>query len=396
MNDRRNLFWLPFLAVTVSALLTSGTGLNGLSVSYAAGQWGTLRGPLPRFAGEPVTDEFMETALASLSSDQAPSATNAGAIVWDRMREGFGFALPDQRPKVVQSYINRFGRYPRHVRQAIERGTPYLFHILNRVEERGLPAELALLPVVESAFDPFAVSPAGAAGIWQFMPDTAAHFGLDQSWWYDGRRDVVDATEAALDYLTELHARFDGDWLLALAAYNAGSAKVRKAIRANRADGKPADFWHLNLPRETRDYIPKLIALRTVIEQPQKYNILLPDIPDTRYFTAVDTGGQIDLLVASRLAGVPVEELQRLNPGLNRLVTPPDRPHTLIVPSESEHVFRERLAALPEDERITSIEHRIRWGDTLSTIAQHYRTSVKKLREFNRLQGTEIIAGDVL
>jgi membrane-bound lytic murein transglycosylase D len=264
------------------------------------------------------------------------------------------------------------------------------------VEERGLPAELALLPAIESAFDPYSSSPAGAAGIWQFMPVTAEHVGLRQDWWFDGRRDIVAATEAALDYLSELHQRFDGDWLQALGAYNAGRARVNEAIRLNRSRGKPVDFWHLSLPEETRNYVPKLIALRAIISNPDAHNITLPALANTPHFTVVDTGGRLDLQVAAQLTGTSVEELQRLNPGLIRSTTPPDSPHTLLIPRTSEQQFREQLARLPADRRVLSVKYRVRRGDTLSTIAQNSRTTVTRLRQVNQLGSARIFAGKFL
>ena len=316
------------------------------------------------------------------------------ADIWVRMSSGFVFPVVD--PGAIQTYIDEYIKHPHLLKQLLHRGRPYLFHILNRLEQAGMPTELALLPVVESAFDPFATSPAGAAGIWQFMPATAADAGLDQDWWYDGRRDIIASTEAALEYLEQLHNRFDGDWFLALAAYNAGSARVQRAIRRNRDAGKPVDFWHLSLPAETRSYVPKLIALRAIIENPHIYNISLPTLSDTRYFSTVEIRGPIELNVVSRLSGVPLIELQRLNPGYVRSITPPDKAHQLLVPRLVEHVFRERIARLSQDQRIQSLRHRIRRGDNLSTIAQRYRTTVSALSKINRLKGSKIIAGHLL
>jgi membrane-bound lytic murein transglycosylase D len=316
------------------------------------------------------------------------------ADIWVRMSSGFTFPVVD--PGAIQTYIDEYTKHPHLLKQILHRGRPYLFHILNRLEQAGMPAELALLPVVESAFDPFATSPAGAAGIWQFMPATAADAGLDQDWWYDGRRDIITSTEAALEYLEQLHNRFDGDWFLALAAYNAGGARVQRAIRRNRDAGMPVDFWHLSLPAETRSYVPKLIALRAIIENPHIYNISLPTLSDTRYFSTVEIRGPIELNVVSRLSGVPLIELQRLNPGYVRSITPPDKAHQLLVPRLVEHVFRERIARLSQDQRIQSLRHRIRRGDNLSTIAQRYRTTVSALSKINRLKGSKIIAGHLL
>jgi membrane-bound lytic murein transglycosylase D len=337
----------------------------------------------------------LEISSVNLHGIDEPAGNTAAVTdIWTRIRKGFDFPAVD--PDRIRPYIDEYIKHPVLLKRILQRGEPYLFHILARLEQDKLPAELALLPVVESAFDPFATSPAGAAGIWQFMPDTATYVGLKQDWWYDGRRDIIASTEAALDYLGQLHERFGNDWLLTLAAYNAGSARVTRAMINNRAAGKPVDFWHLSLPAETKSYVPKLIALRAIIENPHDYNISLPALSDTRYFSTVLIWGQIEFKVAAQLAGVPLADLQRLNPGYDRSVTPPGTPHTLLIPRSAVNVFLERLAQLPSDQRVKSIRHRIRRGDNLSTIALHYRTTLSALRKVNRLQGSKIIAGDFL
>ena len=390
--------WLPVLTMAASALATHlyisrDTRMAGNDQERA---WDTALVPVPHqpvYTPPEYVTENKSTAIAP-PVEQTLAGT-AGAIdIWERLR--IGFNLPQQAAPSVQAHIDNFRNHPRHIEQILERGEPYLFYILSRVEARGLPTELALLPVIESAFDPFASSPAGAAGIWQFMPATAKHVGLRQDWWFDGRRDIVAATEAALDYLSELNQRFDGDWLQALGAYNAGRARVNKAIRLNRSRGEPVDFWHLPLPEETRSYVPKLIALCAIISNPEAYNITLPAMANTPHFTTVDTGGQLDLQVAARLTGTSVEALQRLNPGLIRSITPPASSHSLLIPSTSEQRFREQLARLPADQRVLSVKYRVRWGDTLSTIAQNSRTTVTRLRQINQLGGTRIFAGKLL
>jgi membrane-bound lytic murein transglycosylase D len=393
---KTNRLWLLFLVIPAAVAVTSRlvqptnilTDQTGLGMSRhivsATGlspyRW--HRSPANR--SSPTLPEV----------DRPTGDPGSGADIWTRMRTGFVFPAVD--PAVVRTYIAEYVKHPLLLTQVLQRGEPYLFHILDRLEQAGMPAELALLPVIESAFDPFATSPAGAAGIWQFMPETAAYVGLSQDWWYDGRRDIIASTDAALDYLTQLHQRFNNDWLLALAAYNAGSARVRRAIRNNRNARKPDDFWHLSLPAETKSYVPKLIALRIIIENPDDYNISLPTLSDTRYFSAVEIRGQIELQVAAQLAGISLAMLQRLNPGYDRSITPPDSTHTLLFPKSVAHVFRERIARLPQNQRVKSIRHRIRTGDNLSTIAQQYRTTVSALRKFNRLKGNKIIAGEFL
>jgi membrane-bound lytic murein transglycosylase D len=389
------LLWLPGLAMAVSTLsgITALSSVHGMSDDEAG--WIRSQCADSRMQDSCAVDLYTDFASPAADAQTEDIETEASPVVeiWDRLRSDF--TLKAGSDPAIRHYLASYKKHPEAIARVLRRGEPYLFYILNRVEQRGLPAELALLPFVESAFDPHATSPVGAAGLWQFMPDTAEYLGLSQTWWYDGRRDVIDATKVALDYLTQLHRDF-GDWLLALAAYNAGSARVQRAIDQNRLEGKPVDFWHLPLPAETRGYVPRLIALRAVINHPEDYNITLPSLPDTHYFTRVDTQGRIDLQVAARLAGISEEELKRLNPGILRLTTPPDRPSILLIPKASEEIFGERLARLPEEERIQSIRHRILRGDTLSMIAQHYRTTVDRLLKVNHLNNTEIIAGEFI
>jgi membrane-bound lytic murein transglycosylase D len=346
--------------------------------------WDTLVAPVPSQPEHIAPDLLLPQTLAREEEGD----------LWKRLRTGF--QLPPQLTPSAQVHVDSFRSHSHHIAAILQRGEPYLFFILSRIEARGLPAELALLPVIESAFDPFVRSPAGAAGIWQFMPATAKQAGLRRDWWVDGRQDIVAATEAALDYLSELQQRFDGDWLLALSAYNAGSARVNKAIRLNQSQGKPVDFWHLPLPKETRNYVPKLIALRAIIANPEAHNIELPAMANSRYFSAVETGGQLDLQVAAQLAGTDLDELRRLNPGLIRSITPPSSLHTLLIPRASEQQFRQQLARLPAEQRVQSVQYRVRSGDTLSAIAQHSRTTVARLRQINQLDSTRIFAGKLL
>ena len=197
----------------------------------------------------------------------------------------------------------------------------YMHYIVGQLDARKMPRELALLPVVESAFEPYAYSRARASGLWQFIPGTGSRFGLKQNWWYDGRRDVVASTRGALDYLQALHDEFNGDWLLAIAAYNCGEANVERAVNRNVREGLPIDFWHLKLPAETRAYVPKLLAMRRIVTEPAAYGLEFSQIPDAPYFAVVKTGGQIDLQVVAEIAGIPRDELYELNPAFHRFAT---------------------------------------------------------------------------
>ena len=395
---KTNRIWLLFLIILGSASVTGSfdqlANILTDQTSQDRSRHFVSAADLAIYRFHLSADTSMPTANPSAVDKPAGDYSASATDIWTRMRHGFDF--PPVDPDRVRTYIDEYTSYPFLLEQILQRGEPYLFHILTRLEQDGLPAELALLPVVESAFDPFATSPAGAAGIWQFMPDTAAYVGLNQDWWYDGRRDIVASTNAALEYLDQLHKRFNNDWLLALAAYNAGSARVGRAVRKNREAGKPDDFWHLALPAETRSYVPKLIALRMIIENPNDYNISLPVLSDSRYFSAVEIRGQIELKVAAQLAGVSLATMQRLNPGYDRSITPPGTPNTLLFPRSVAQVFCERIAQLPDDQRVKSIRHRIRTGDSLSTIAQQYRTTVAELRRVNRLKGSKIVTGNYL
>lgn len=251
-----------------------------------------------REAREKLDNPEQDTLEASASSSD----------LWSRLRSGFALdhSISNER---IEDQLNWYVRHPRYIERVVERGSRYLHHILNETESRGLPTEYALLPVVESAFDPFAYSHGRAAGLWQFIPSTGKYFGLSQSWWHDERRDVIAATDAALTYLDRLANRFDGDHMLALAAYNSGGGTVSSAIRRNQNSNKPTDYWSLKLPRETRHYVPKLIALAKIFDNPEAYGIELPPLKDEPYFEVVETGSQLDLAQAAEMAGVDIDEI---------------------------------------------------------------------------------------
>ncbi len=311
--------------------------------------------------------------------------------IWEQLRSGFGLPMPKE--KFMRPYLKEYANKSWAVEALLERSEPYLAWIAKQTKRQGVPAEIALLPAVESTFDPLAESPGDAAGLWQFIPATGRRFGLTENWWYDGRKDVVTSTHAALKYLKYLHQRFDGDWLLALAAYNTGEGKIRSAIKSNQLAGKPADYWHLKLPRETRDYVPRLLALRLVVEHPDRYGITLPDIPQQPALAIVGTDGQIELSIAAQLADVSHDTLYHLNPGYKRGATPPQGPHQIVLPADRVDRFRSQLAELPPDQRVQWQRHEIKSGETLSHIALRYNTTVPALRTVNGLENDRIRAG---
>jgi membrane-bound lytic murein transglycosylase D len=340
-------------------------------------------------------DEPAGEVLKTASTDTPEQAILPEPDLWARLRAGFVLDHDVDQPR-VQSQLNWYKSHPNYMDRVAERGSRYLYYILNEAEKRGLPTELVLLPIVESAFDPFAYSHGRASGLWQFIPSTGKYFGLTQSWWHDERRDVVAATDAAFNYLERLANRFDGDYMLALAAYNSGGGKVNSAMRRNRNSNRPTDFWSLDLPRETRAYAPKLIALAKIFADPAKYNIELPSLKDEPYFEIVDTGSQIDLAQAAKLAQVDIDEIYLLNPSFNRWATSPEGPHRLLVPVGSAKTFRTALAGISPAERVAWHSYAVKSGDTLGAIAQQYGTTPSVIQQINKLDSHIIRIGQRL
>jgi membrane-bound lytic murein transglycosylase D len=314
--------------------------------------------------------------------------------LFDRLRDGF--ALEEVDEPAVDTQLAWFVRNQEYLDRVFQRAQRYLYHIVCEVEARGMPAEFALLPVVESAYEPFAYSPSRAAGLWQFIPGTGDRFGLKQGWWYDGRRDVVESTRAALDYLQILHDQFNGDWLLAIAAYNVGERFIERAIDYNARHGKPTDFWHLKLPAETRAYVPKLLALKRLMAEPERFGLGFEVIPNEPYFAVIDTGSQIDLKLAAEISGNSFEEIVALNPGFNRWATDPAGPHRLLVPVEHADALEIALATLPDADRVRYVTHVVEHKETLAAIAAQYGTSVAVIAKLNDISGKKVREGTEL
>lgn len=348
---------------------------------------------------------FSHTTVAFIGSKTSVSASD---IIWDRIRSNAHLHWEIEEHH-LQEQLDWHKRNKSHVYKVSQRSERYIHYITEQLTQRKLPLELALLPMVESAFDPFAVSHANAAGLWQFTPPAAIDYRLHKDEWYDGRRDVLDSTRAALDYLENLYKSFNNDWLLALAAYNAGPGTVRKAIRTNQALGRPTDFWSLNsLPRETRNYVPKLFALAKLLEAPEQYGVTWYPVKDSAYFAVVDTPSQMDLGKAATLATIDMGELSRLNPGFSQKVTAPNGPHRLLVPVERAHHFTNRLAkasgadthrgsnassqhaqyaanSSSQSPSAQQVAHQVKQGDSLWSIARYYDVTVSKLASWNGL-----------
>ncbi len=325
---------------------------------------------------EPDPQADATRTLDGLTPEQYPD-------VFDRIRAGF--KLEDIESRQIDTQLAYFANNPQYLERVFGRASLYMHHIVKEIESRGMPLELALLPVIESAFEPYARSWATANGLWQFMPGTGERFGLKQDWWYDGRRDVLASTKAALDYLQYMHDEFFDDWLLAVAAYNCGEFRVQREVNKNRALGKPVDFFSLSLPSETRAYVPKLMAMRRLVANPEAYGIEFSPIPNEPYFTKVETGGQLDLTLAAELAGITIEEVYELNPGFHRWATDPAGPHFLLLPRDTAESFKQNLQLLSPDERVRVSIHKVKQGESVASIARKYKTHPIVVRDMNQI-----------
>ena len=311
--------------------------------------------------------------------------------VWQRIRDQLSFDVPQNNRVIMQR--NWYAKHQNYLNRVAKRAEPFLYYIVEELEKNNVPIELALLPIVESAFDPFAYSHGRASGMWQFVPGTGERFGMKQNWWYDGRRDVIASTQGAIKYMKYLHKFFDGDWLLALAAYNSGEGRVQRAVRKNKSQGKNTDFWALSLPKETKAYVPKLLALADIIKRPEDFNLSLHEIPNEAVISEVNIKSQLDLAKAASLADLSLTELQRLNPGFNRWSTDPDGPHRLLLPKHKIEKFEEKLAKLDAKDRLAWQRYKIKNGDNLGFIAKKFHTSIDLIRQVNNINGNQIRAG---
>ena len=413
--------WLPTTLLPISILLAGCTSqplAPDTSVNARSGH--AVPEPAANDPGPPPTHEMARSGRSALPAFETrppvpPDPTVVGVLnrepanlpasrldtdaagerdTWARIRENMD--LPLSSDKRVKRAISWYRRNPEYLHRLTQRARPYLPYIVREVEKRDMPMEFALLPVVESAFRVRAYSRAGASGLWQFMPSTGKRYGLNQNWWYDGRRDVVESTRAALDYLTKLLEEFGDDPLLAVAAYNWGEGNVRRAIARNRARGKPADVWSLRLPRETQVHVSRLVAFSAIVERPDAYGVAFDSIPDRVDFRPVPIDGQINLAFAAELAGITLTELRRLNPGFKRKTTAPGAAHRLQLSSDAAERFTAKLAQLPAERQGSWTRHTIVRGDTLGEIAGRYGTSVSALKYTNGLASDRIIAGNDL
>jgi len=384
------------------AVAVLSLALTGCSTTPHGGDYSSLP-PSPQHPAGAKRGLEAPIAYGTTRDGLAQIPPQQHADLFDRIRAGY--ALPDTQHYAVNREVEWYRSRPDFLDRTFRRGARYLHHIVTEIERRDMPLELALLPVVESAFNPVAYSRSHAAGLWQFIPSTGKHYGLTQNWWIDERRDVLRATDAALNYLQYLHRYFNGDWYLAIAAYNGGEGTVSRAVKRNADAGRPTDFFSLDLKAETRDYVPKLLAISRIVADPPAYGLSFAAIPNQPYFDVVDPGKQIHLGEASELAGISRDDMFALNPAFNRMTTPPSGPHRLLLPVERAEPFRlalaseagtQRLAAAAAAEPPPDVRHRVRSGESLSGIARQHGVSIESLRARNNLRGSVIHPGETL
>lgn len=355
---------------------------------------------------KPPVAAIKKPARAAAPKPQ-PQATSDYDNIWQRIRAGYD--LPEVSNSKINDKIRWYGKRQRYFNTFTDQAEPYLYYVVSQLQENNLPLEFTFIPIIESLYNPHVESPSNTAGIWQFIPGTAKNFGLKQNKWYNGRKDVIASTDAAIRYLKILSKDFDNDWLLVIAAYNAGEGTVKNAIEKNKRAGKPTDFWSLSLPRHTQDYIPHLIALSKIIADPQHYNIELKDIPDTPYFVTIDIDKQINLSQAAKQSSIDPDELKKLNSGINGWITPPAG-SSLLVPIADAEEFSLQLNSLPkiapavmaaenktqqqnaaQNKGQQSGYYTVKSGDSLSAIAKAKNTTVTKLAKLNNISSSSVL-----
>ncbi|MEQ8659446.1 MAG: LysM peptidoglycan-binding domain-containing protein [Gammaproteobacteria bacterium] len=352
------------------------------------------RGATPAAAATAPASRAAPARAAAPAPDAGSGDAAATADLWQQI--GFELRMAPGPRHPLREPLSYFHNSARFISEASARARPFLYHIHAEVTRRQLPYEILLLPIIESAYNPAATSPGGAAGIWQFMPATARRYGLHISRWYDGRRDVLASTDAALDYFEALRDRFMGDWQLVFAAYNCGERTVERAIERNQRLGRRTDFWSLDLPRSTRDYVPKMMALVEIVAHPAAHGVELAHIPATPYFAAIDVGSALDLNRVIDWSAMSGEAFDHLNAAFRKRYTVAGAPSTVLVPHERAGAVADALAALPATARETSREHVVAAGETLSHIAAHTGVPVHVLKQANGLRSTRLAVGQVL
>ncbi|WP_276973078.1 murein transglycosylase D [Tatumella ptyseos] len=354
-------------------------------------------------ASQGENGQYGERMLSPRCQDDGTNVAQ-NSNLWNTISDELTMEIPDN-PR-IREQRNKYLKNKSYLHDVTLRAEPYMYWIVGQIQKRKMPMELVLLPIVESAFNPHATSSSNAAGLWQIVGSTGKHYGLKQNQWYDGRRDVVASTRVALDMLQRLNKMFNGDWLLTVAAYNSGEGTVLKAIKQNKARGKPTDFWHLSLPKETTVYIPKMLALSEILKNSKRYGVRLPQANENRALARVEVGQQIRLAQAAEMAGISVSTLKSFNAGYKQGTTAPQGPQYIMVPKSHVEQLKNSLAAsdiqaiqpelVASNAPTTSGSYKVRRGDTLSGVAAKNGLSVAALKSFNNLRTAGLKAGQIL
>ena len=350
---------------------------------------------LPKGEGESIDEHLFipepVEPVTEIPEEQLPEYDN----VWAKLVDSF--ELPNCADhESALNWANWYADHDEYMARVMKRAQPWIYFIADELETRGMPGELALLPIVESAYDPFAYSSGRALGTWQFIASTGKHYGLQQDWWYEGRRDVWSSTHAALDYLEYLSNKFDGDWMLALAGYNSGENRVARQVKKNLANGAPADFWNIRLPKETKGYVPKLLGLTCLFQNPESYGWELPKAPNQPIIAAVEMEAQSDLVLISQFSEVGIDVLFSLNPGFSRWATSPKGPWRVVLPLEGAEKLEQHLLSDSSPTLMKWDQVVVESGDTLSGLAARHHVPVSVLRTTNNLKGDMIRIGQKL
>lgn len=379
----------------ISKFLSSAHAQQVYSIDYSADDIDYRNNRLPKpyvSAGSEflIKKPALQPGLSQVKAEETPSAD-----IWSEIRESFQLEIFES--DLVKRHEKRYTRNPKHFERILERAKVYLPYIFEQTQRYNMPSEVVLLPLIESGYNPRIYSTRGAAGLWQFMPATGRNYGLKQDWWYEGRRDITYSTQAALKHLRDLNKMFDGDWPLTFAAYNVGHNGMNRAINANKRKNKPTDLKFLKLNSETRNFYPKLIAVKNIIQNPDDYGVTLPEITTKSPFEIVEFDFQIDLAVLSEAIQVDSLKLALLNPGFRRYATPPDGPFRILVPADKlSETVDWRRDLLPSEAIVARSEHRVRAGDTLSEIAEYYGVSIASIRAINVKSSNLIKIGEIL
>lgn len=383
----RSRHWLHRIASVFAVLLLSACTGGGLLSQFPGSYKGSSHYNLRN------RHAYSDNAASRDYFNNIPRGDN----LWYEIKDNFKLEHYENNPN-VQVQLNWFMHNQAYLDRTARRAAPYMYYIYQQVKTRHLPSELVLLPIIESAYNPFVSSSAGAAGLWQLEPGTARNFGARTDWWYDGRRDINASTKAALDYFSYLQNLFNGNWLLAIAAYNTGEGNVASAIRRNAHAGISTDFWSLPVAAETRSYVPRLLALAIIVQNPERYHIQLPPISNSPYLGEVEVSSQITLEKSANLAGVSLNELKTLNPGYKRNTLDPNRPYRIFLPVDRVNFFRENLLRANSVNNNNGLwgRYKIQTGDTWKKLAKQFHTPVTLLQSINKMPDALPTAGQIL